>query len=96
MKEYLNQDYISYLMAEHEKGRIDAAYRLYRPMTLEIFLRQFLAQLSRVAISDPLLGASSLNSFAGRACDDCRCRPGNAGLQDAETRRFTLALPRKW
>jgi asparagine synthase (glutamine-hydrolysing) len=43
VKEYLNQDYISYLMAEHEKGRIDAAYRLYRPVTLEIFLRQFLA-----------------------------------------------------
>jgi asparagine synthase (glutamine-hydrolysing) len=36
LKEYLNQNYISYLIGEHEKGRI------MRPLTLEIFLRQFL------------------------------------------------------
>jgi asparagine synthase (glutamine-hydrolysing) len=43
-KEYLNQDYISWLIDEHEKGRINAAYRLMRPLSFELFLRQFLAR----------------------------------------------------
>ena len=42
LKEYLDQNYISYLIGEHEKGRINAAYKIQRPVTLEIFLRQFL------------------------------------------------------
>jgi hypothetical protein len=43
LKEYLDQEYVSYLIREHDKGRINAAYQIQRPLTLEIFLRQFLA-----------------------------------------------------
>jgi hypothetical protein len=43
LKEYLNQDYIKWLIEEHNKGKIDAAYKIMRPATLEIFLRQFMA-----------------------------------------------------
>jgi asparagine synthase (glutamine-hydrolysing) len=42
-KEYLDQNYISYLIGEHEEGRIDASYRIMRLVTFEIFLRKFLA-----------------------------------------------------
>jgi len=43
-KEYLNQDYISWLIDEHEKGRINAAYKIMRPVSLELFLRRFLTR----------------------------------------------------
>jgi asparagine synthase (glutamine-hydrolysing) len=42
-KQYLDQSYMSYLMAEHARGRIDASYRLMRVVTFEMFLRRFLS-----------------------------------------------------
>jgi asparagine synthase (glutamine-hydrolysing) len=42
-REYIDQAYVSYLMREHEAGRINASYRLMRVITVEIFLRRFLA-----------------------------------------------------
>jgi len=42
LKEYLDQNYIRYMIEEHQKGTIQAAYKIQRPVTLEIFLRQFL------------------------------------------------------
>jgi hypothetical protein len=42
-REYLDQSYIGYLIAEHEAGRINASYRIMRLVTFEIFLRRFLA-----------------------------------------------------
>jgi asparagine synthase (glutamine-hydrolysing) len=42
-KEYLDQNYISYLIGGHEEGKINASFRTMRLVTFEIFLRQFLA-----------------------------------------------------
>jgi asparagine synthase (glutamine-hydrolysing) len=42
-RQYLDQSYLGYLMGEHEAGRINASYRLMRVVTVEIFLRRFLA-----------------------------------------------------
>ncbi len=42
LKEYLDQNYIRYMIEEHQRGTIQAAYKIQRPVTLEIFLRQFL------------------------------------------------------
>ncbi len=47
-KEYLDQNYISYLIEEHEKGTMDACCKIMRPVSLEIFLRQFMAPRSMV------------------------------------------------
>ncbi len=42
-KEYLDQNYISYLFGAHEEGRVNASFRIMRLVTFEIFLRRFLA-----------------------------------------------------
>ncbi|MBM4445645.1 MAG: asparagine synthase [Chloroflexi bacterium] len=42
-REYIDQAYVSYLMREHEAARINASHRLMRVITVEIFLRRFMA-----------------------------------------------------
>jgi len=42
-REYLDQDYIGYLMGQHMKGKIKVSYGLMRVLTFEIFLRRFMA-----------------------------------------------------
>ena len=42
-KEYLDKNYIGYLFDAHQEGRINASYRIMRLVTVEIFLRRFLA-----------------------------------------------------
>ena len=41
LREYLQQDYVRHLLEEHEEGLVNIAYQIMRPLTLEIFLRQF-------------------------------------------------------
>jgi len=42
-KEYLDQEYIGYLMAQHAKAKIKVSYGLMRVMAFELFLRRFMA-----------------------------------------------------
>jgi asparagine synthase (glutamine-hydrolysing) len=42
-KEYLDQEYISYLLTAHAKAKVKASYGLMRLVAFELFLRRFIA-----------------------------------------------------
>ncbi len=66
-REYLNQDYISYLFTEHEKGTMNAAYGLMRLVAFELFLRLFMAPPSPAPVDWAHRGEQRVSSTATQA-----------------------------